>query len=86
MAPGVKFGRLGGNRALNNESFRAQVYESGSSNNQVKIGQRLAKTYEGKLLAKLQKASAQMTISEDDYNEVSLNMPPLKEIRVKLNN
>ena len=27
-----------------------------------------------------------MTISEDDYNEVSLNMPPLKDIRVKLNN
>lgn len=38
LAPGAKFGRLGGNRALNNANFLEQVYESGSSNNQVKIG------------------------------------------------
>ena len=54
LAPGAKFGRLGGNRALNNQNFIDQVYESGSSNNQAKIGKRLEKKYYSGLLAKLQ--------------------------------
>ena len=38
LAPGTKFGRLGGNRALNNDDFVEQTYESGNSTCQVKIG------------------------------------------------
>ena len=29
MAPGAKFGRLGGNRALNNQNYIDQVLDSG---------------------------------------------------------
>lgn len=81
MAPGAKFGRLGGNRALNNANFVEQVYESGSSNNQVKIGQRLEKGYHGKLLSKLKKASKLLCVN-DDIDEPQLVMPPLREIKV----
>jgi len=53
VAPGVKFGRLGGNRALNNRTFVEHVFESGSANNQVKLGKRLAKSHHDKMLTKL---------------------------------
>lgn len=81
MAPGAKFGRLGGNRALNNSNFVEQVFESGSSNNQVKIGQKLEKGYHGKLLGKLKKASKLLSLN-DDTSEPQLVMPPLREIKV----
>ena len=50
MAPGAKFGRLGGNRALNNQNFIDQVLDSGSSNNEAKIGKKLDKGYYGKMM------------------------------------
>ena len=50
---------------MNNANFLEQVFESGSSNNQVKIGQRLENGYHGKLLSKLKKASKLMSVNDD---------------------
>ena len=63
---------LSGNSTLDNKAFEQQVYESGSANNQIKIGRKLEKGYYGKLLAKLHKQSSLLTVHEPDYDDVTL--------------
>ena len=82
MPPGAKFGLIGSSRALTNREFIEQVCDSGSSNNQVNIAQRLEKGYHGKLLAKLRKGTAQVSVSAERVDEEWLMMPAMKDIRV----
>ena len=57
LAPGVKFGRLSGNRVLNSQNFREHVLECGGSHNTKRSGQKSEKDYYGRLLKRLNKAS-----------------------------
>ena len=81
IAPGVKFGKLSGNRALNSQNFKEQVLECGGELNTMRSGQRNEKSYYGRMLRKLNVASRQLEI-KDDGIEVQLQMPSIRSVKV----